>query len=515
LSTSFEQFPLHPALLVGLERSAFKAPTPLQAHTIPLIFDGRDIVAQAKHGAGQTLAFGLPILSLLDPDSNPQALILVPNRDRCMRVWDVLAAIGADTGIRVVALQAGLAMSQQEQMLKRGADVIVGTPGRVKDLVGARCLDLSKVRILVLDGADELIDEGLEREIEWLIERMQALEQSLIFANGMPDELASFAKHHLHDPVHVRLTGAAKPKGADRIAEPESSEADHYFVRVGEGQQLEALISLMKAETPKRAVVFTRPRQELKRLTQQIERATDLRTGCLTRDMSANARSSMLGRFRSGDHRVLVVADHEADGLSVDELTHVFYLGMPDQEAEPAALAFDGHATSKTVYLVTPEAEGAFEVLFRRVPCKELATDGLRIAVAQPQQVAEPSPVSRRTHGPEREPRRRNRLGATKAPSHGHEPAALLSSVPDEKNSTGPLAPLPRLRTTWQTYKVSLVAGRRPNRDDVHTWLAHSTGIPRSSLRSIMVFDDFATVEVESKVVEKFENGLQDKLIGL
>lgn len=523
LSHSFEQFPLHPALLVGLEQCKFTAPTALQAHTIPIVFDGRDLIAQAKPGSGQTLAFGLPMLSLLDPEHQPQAVVLVPNRDRCMRVWDVLSAIGADTGLKIVALHAGLGLTQQEQMLRRGADIVVGTPGRVKDLLGPRRLDLSKVRILILDGADIMVDEGLRREVETLVERMPAREQTAVFATHMPEGLAALAKRYLKDPVLVRLTGAAKAaRPAESVLETEAASGNHYFLRVDEQDQFDALIALMKAETPKRALVFTRARQELKRLAQQIERDTTLRTGCVTRDMSTNARSSMLGRFRSGDHRVLVVGDADTGGLAVDELTHVFYLGLPGREMEHDDVLADGHAEVKTTYLVTPEAEDTFRVLRERVAFRELEGPGQRVATAavadagarKPRTELEgPAPARRGSHGPEREPRRRNRLGPSRAPAHGHEPGALLAAAPEERPSTGPLAPLPRMRTSWQTFKVALEPGRRPSRDTVHSWLAQETGVPRSSLRSIVVGADFATVEVEGREVEKFQLGLQDRLI--
>src|SRR5205823_5680404 len=128
----------------------------LQAHVIPQVFDGRDMIVQAKPGSGQTLAFGLPILSLLDPDARPQALVLTANRDRCMRIWDTLSALGVEAGLDVQALHSGFALAAQEKALRRHVDVVVGTPGRMKDLAASRHLDLTKVRIVVLDSAEEL-----------------------------------------------------------------------------------------------------------------------------------------------------------------------------------------------------------------------------------------------------------------------------------------------------------------------------------------------------------------------
>jgi hypothetical protein len=496
LPTPFEQFPLHPALLPGLERNGYGDPTPLQAHTIPLVFDGRDVIVQAKTDAGQSLAFGLPILSLLDPGSQPQALVITANRDRCMEIWDVLAGLGGDAGLEVLALHAGVALSAQEKMLRRGADILVGTPGRIKDLHAARRLDLSKVSILVLDDASELIDQGLRREVEYVLERLSARQQTLVFTPSMPETLAAIVKRYTNDPVIVRLTGSAKAKEAELPTPVEEAPVDaagSYFVRVGEGEQMDALVALMKSETPRRALVYAPSRHELKRLAQQIERGTTLRTGCLTRDMSSHARNSMLGRFRAGDHRVLVVADAES-GLELDELTHVFHLDMPTGELAPPAPILS--APRKTVLLVTPEGEAGLEELQQRIACRELPLDGSRAVVRAAEA---PAQVRRAAHGPEREPRRRNRLGATRPPAHGQAPGHLLTSDEEQRPSTGPLAPLPRLRMSWQTFKVSLGSGRRPNRDTVHAWLAESTGVPRTSLRSIVVYADHVTVEVESR----------------
>jgi ATP-dependent RNA helicase DeaD len=520
LSTPFEQFPLHPALLPGLERNRFTAPTPLQAHVIPQIFDGRDMIVQAKPGSGQTLAYGLPILSLLDPDQKPQALVLTANRDRCMQIWDTLSGLGAETGLDVQALHSGFALAMQEKALRRRVDVVVGTPGRVKDLVANKRLDLARVRMIVLDNAEELYYEGLRREVEFLMERCTGREQTLIFTEEMPDALAALAKRFLADPELVRLTNVAKADRPVAAAAPMAAPAPGpasaeglFYVRLGDEDALERLVGIMKAETPKRALIYAASRQELKRVAQQVERATGLRCGSLTRDMSPHARNSMLGRFRAGDHRVLVVHQQVDAEIEVDELTHVFHLDMPEGELDASSPIAGAAPHRKTILLIPADGEAYLAALCQRAECSEYGAMPPAVPAPAPRKAAAAAPARSPAAGPEREPRRRNRLGATRAPAHGRDPGALLTQAPEERTSTGPLAPLPRMRMSWETFKVALNPGRRPSRDSVHAWLADSTGIPRSCLRSIVVFADHVTVEVESKEIEKFRAGFQDKLI--
>jgi hypothetical protein len=186
---------------------------------------------------------------------------------------------------------------------------------------------------------------------------------------------------------------------------------------------------------------------------------------------------------------------------------------MPEGELDASSSLAGAAPHRKTILLVSPEGEDYLAELCERVDCREFqsGTQPQAAPAPAPRKAAEPrrSPAP----GPEREPRRRNRLGATRAPSHGRDPGALLTHAPEERISTGPLAPLPRMRMSWETFKVALNPGRRPSRDSVHAWLADSTGIPRSCLRSIMVYPDHVTVEVESKEIEKFRAGFQDKLI--
>ncbi|MDB5099682.1 MAG: ATP-dependent helicase/autoaggregation-mediating protein [Cyanobacteria bacterium RYN_339] len=478
------------------------------------------MIVQAKPGSGQTLAFGLPILSLLDPDARPQALVLTTNRDRCMRMWDTLAGLGADAGLEVQALHSGFALAIQEKALRRRVDVVVGTPGRVKDLAASKRLDLSKVRIIVLDNAEELYYEGLHRDVEFLMERCTGREQTLIFTEAMPDGLAALAKRYMAEPELVRLTGAAKARDEEHppttaSATVEASAAEGlYFVRLGEELPLDTLLTLMKAEAPKRALVYAASRQELKRLAQQIERATTMKTGCLTRDMSPHARNSMIGRFRAGDHRVLVVHQQVDAEIEVDELTHVFHLDTPEGDMDASTPVAGVAPHRKTIMLIPLDGEDYLAALCDRLECEELHADGEPVATPAPApRKAAESKRAPAAAGPEREPRRRNRLGATRAPSHGQDPGALLTQDADERSSTGPLAPLPRMRMSWETFKVALIPGKRPSRDSVHAWLADSSGVPRSCLRSIMVFADYVTVEVESKEIEKFRAGFQDKFI--
>jgi superfamily II DNA/RNA helicase len=171
LTSQFEQFYLHPAVLAGLETLGFTSPTPVQQHAIPLILDGKDAIVQAKTGSGKTLAFGLPLLSLLEREKRPQALVLVPTRELALQVCDALEPLNADLGLRIAPIFGGVGMKPQEDLLRKGLDIIIGTPGRLRDHLNRGTLDLTGIRILVLDEADQMLDMGFLPEMKFFIGR--------------------------------------------------------------------------------------------------------------------------------------------------------------------------------------------------------------------------------------------------------------------------------------------------------------------------------------------------------
>jgi superfamily II DNA/RNA helicase len=386
LSTSFDQFDLHPAILRGVAALGYDVATPVQLSAIPLVLAGRDAIVKAKTGSGKTLAFGLPLLSMLKPQPRLQALVVLPTRELAIQVCESLASVVKNSPLRVVPIYGGVGLGGQERALQKGVDVVVGTPGRLKDLIGRGSLDLSRVHVLVLDEADEMLDMGFRRDIEFLLGRLPSLKQTLILSATMPQAIEVIARTYLKDPAVVKLVASE---------EVSPSEITHHFVRLDADQRLSALIALLKSEDPERGIIFTKMKHETKRLAAQLLEQAGIEAGFLNGNMSQNARNTMLARFRSGEIRFLVATDVAARGLHVDGLSHVFHYAVPTVvETYIHRSGRTGRAGNegKTFTFVTPDAEADFKAIQKRITMHPLAVDLASLPKLSPALVSPPPP---------------------------------------------------------------------------------------------------------------------------
>ncbi len=377
LFSSFAQFDLRPAVVRKLASLGFEAPTPVQEQTIPLVLEGRDALVQAKTGSGKTFAFGVPIVSLLEPQHKPQALVVVPTRELATQVSTAIASVCPKSGLRILPIFGGVSLERQERALRDGIDIVVGTPGRLKDLMGRRSLDLSRVTILVLDEADEMLDMGFRRDIEYLVDRLPARRQTLVLSATMPESIRTIAQKYLHDPTIVAFR--------EETATP--SEISHYFVRVSVAQRFDALVALIEAEAPERALIFTAMKHETRRIALKLDRATGMEAGFLNGNMSQNARDRTLDRFRAGELRFLIATDVAARGLDIEGLTHVFHYSVPtvvEKYVHRSGRTGRAGNTGKTFCLVTPDGEESFGAIRKRVRSSEIRLDPATLPVADP-----------------------------------------------------------------------------------------------------------------------------------
>jgi ATP-dependent RNA helicase RhlE len=373
---SFDSFGLQPALLKGLARMGLTVPTPVQEQAIPLLMAGKDAICMAKTGSGKTLAFGLPVLSLLKPGSRPQVLVVLPTRELALQVCKALADVGQDSALRTVAIYGGVGLGPQETALRNGVDVVVGTPGRLKDLLNRGSLDLRQVSILILDEADEMLDMGFRRDIEFLLDRLPGRKQTLIFSATMPAAIEVIARKHMNAPTVVKLI--------NQDAMPD--EISHHFVRLQAEQRLGGLVAILQQEKPERAIIFTRMKHETKRLAIKLEKAAGIKAGYLNGNMSQNARNRMMDDFKSGQFRFLIATDVAARGLHVDGLSHVIHYAVPTVvETYIHRSGRTGRAgqSGKTIIFVTPDAEGDFHAIRKQVPCDEIPVASLGLESLQ------------------------------------------------------------------------------------------------------------------------------------
>ncbi len=310
---------LRPELLQAIEELGFTEPTPIQQQAIPvLISENRDLVALAQTGTGKTAAFGLPLLHLVSDDAlQVQALVLCPTRELCLQITrdlDDLAKHLPD--IRVAAVYGGASMDQQIRQLKRGVQIVVGTPGRVHDLIRRKVLKLDAVERLVLDEADEMLSMGFKEELEAIVDQTPEERQTLLFSATMPNSIAGrFTKNPAEISVGSRNAGASTVK--------------HIYYMVNARDRYAALKRIADLYPEIYGIVFCRTRQETKEVAEKLG-ADGYNADALHGDLSQAQRDYVMGRFRQKQLNMLVATDVAARGLDVNDLSHVINYNLPD-----------------------------------------------------------------------------------------------------------------------------------------------------------------------------------------
>ncbi len=343
----FNELGLQPALLQALADLGYTHPTPIQEQMIPVMLTGADVIGQAQTGTGKTAAFALPILHNLTPgDRRPQALVLAPTRELALQVAAAFRDYGQNLPVRVTAVYGGAPYGPQIRDLKRGTDVVVGTPGRLLDLLRRGVLDLGAVRTLVLDEADEMLSMGFLEDIETVLAALPAERQIALFSATMPPAIRRLAQKYQHAPQSVTI--ASRQRTAQNVAQ-------RYYL-VNQRDKTAALTRIFEIETPERALVFVRTRAESGELAHALSQR-GFSAEMINGDLAQAARERVLERFRSGQLQVLVATDVAARGLDVDDISHVFNYDLPeDPEVFVHRIGRTGRAGKDglAISLVTP-----------------------------------------------------------------------------------------------------------------------------------------------------------------
>lgn len=321
---SFAEMGLGAKVLAELESLGYEEPTPIQQQAIPPILVGRDLIGQARTGTGKTAAFALPIIEAVTdagPSGEPIALVLTPTRELAIQVSEAVHRYGASSGVRVVPIYGGQHIGRQLDLLRRGVDVVVATPGRALDHMRRGSLPLDTLEILVLDEADEMLDMGFAEEIEEIIEGLPEERQTVLFSATMPRRIMRLAKRHQNEPVRILL--GSDEEGVDRTT---SVEQRSYLV--AREHKAAALGRILDVESPEAAIVFCRTRHEVDSLTESLG-ARGYRAEALHGGMGQEQRDRVMARLRSGVAELLVATDVAARGLDVERLTHVFNYDVP------------------------------------------------------------------------------------------------------------------------------------------------------------------------------------------
>ncbi len=322
---SFEDLGVRPETVASLAEKGITHPFRIQQLSMPLALDGHDVIGQAKTGTGKTLAFGIPLLERLEPGHTaPQALVIVPTRELCLQVAEDIQEAGKLAGARVLAIYGGKAYEPQIDALKRGVDVVVGTPGRLIDLQRQKILNLSKIKSLVLDEADEMLDMGFLPDVEKLVSMVPDVRQTMLFSATMPGQILNLARRYMTQPTHIRATDPG-----DDMATVEAIE--QHVWRAHSMDKPELIGRILRADGRGRTMIFCKTKRAAQKLSDDlIERG--FKAGTVHGDLGQGAREKALQQFRDGDIDVLVATDVAARGIDVDNVTHVINYTCPDDE---------------------------------------------------------------------------------------------------------------------------------------------------------------------------------------
>ena len=367
----FDDLGLQPEYLEAVERLGYTQPTPIQVETIPALLQGRDVVAQSQTGTGKTAAFMLPILQRLEPGmGSVQALVLAPTRELAKQVADATEGFARETRVRVLAVYGGQSYEVQFKALKRGVDIVVGTPGRLLDLIHQGKLDLSQVRTLVLDEADEMLEMGFIEDVELILNEMPDEKQIALFSATLPEPIRKLASKYLDHPEKISVS-------PNQLT---VAETEQMFCRVREETKLAALAALLETEEVSSALIFARTKARAQDLADELLRR-GFSADSLHGDLNQSRRELVLNRFRKGTVTLLVATDVAARGLDISDVSHVFNYDMPaDAEDYVHRIGRTGRAGKKgvAITLLTPRERSRMNQIqaYTRQTAKEMTLPG-------------------------------------------------------------------------------------------------------------------------------------------
>src|SRR6204780_3880281 len=319
MTATFAELGLSESTLQALRDVGYESPSPIQEQAIPSVLEGRDVIGQAQTGTGKTAAFGLPIAEYIDPElSEVQALVLTPTRELCIQVTQALRTYGAPKGIDVVAVFGGAPIRTQQAQLRAGGHVVVGTVGRVLDLISRHSLVLHSCRFVVLDEADEMLDVGFLEDVEKILSLTPSSRQTALFSATMPPPIRKLADRYMYDPEIIQVEAATLT--IDTVAQ--------FQLPVETREKPEKLVEVLRAEAPEQAIVFVRTKVRCDQLFRTL-RDKGMNVRALHGDMSQGSRDGVMIAFKGGSVPLLGATDVASRGLAISAISHVITYDVP------------------------------------------------------------------------------------------------------------------------------------------------------------------------------------------
>jgi ATP-dependent RNA helicase DeaD len=348
---TFQELGLSKELMKAIRRMGFEQATPIQAETIPLSLQNKDVIGQAQTGTGKTAAFGIPLIEKIDINSDTiQAIVVAPTRELAIQVSEELYKIGATKRVRVLPIYGGQDIERQIRALKKRPHVIVGTPGRIIDHINRKTLHLQHVHTVVLDEADEMLNMGFIDDIEAILSQVPAERQTLLFSATMPEPIRRIAERFMNNPHLVKVK--AKEMTVPNI--------EQYYLEIHEKKKFDTLTRLLDIQAPELAIVFGRTKRRVDELAEALNLRGYAAEG-IHGDLSQAKRLSVLRKFKEGSIEILVATDVAARGLDISGVTHVYNFDIPqDPESYVHRIGRTGRAgkTGVAMTFVTPREIG-------------------------------------------------------------------------------------------------------------------------------------------------------------
>ena len=352
----FNEFNLSADLLAEVEKAGFVEASPIQEQTIPLALEGKDVIGQAQTGTGKTAAFGLPTLEKIrTEEATIQALVIAPTRELAVQSQEELFRFGRSKSVKVRSVYGGSSIEKQIKALKSGAHIVVGTPGRLLDLIKRKALKLHDIETLILDEADEMLNMGFLEDIEDIISRVPENRQTLLFSATMPDAIKRIGVQFMKEPEHVKIP--AKELTTELV--------DQYYIRVKEQEKFDTMTRLMDVDQPELSIVFGRTKRRVDELTRGLK-IRGFRAEGIHGDLDQNKRLRVLRDFKNGNLDVLVATDVAARGLDISGVTHVYNYDIPqDPESYVHRIGRTGRAgkSGQSITFVSPNEMGYLQII--------------------------------------------------------------------------------------------------------------------------------------------------------
>jgi ATP-dependent RNA helicase DeaD len=452
--TTFAELGLSAPLLEALKDVGYEIPSPIQAETIPPLLQGLDVIGQAQTGSGKTAAFGLPMIEYVDPSEHEvQALVLTPTRELCIQVTQALRTYGQRKGVDVVAVFGGAPIRTQQAQLRAGGQIVVGTVGRVKDLISRHSLMLHSTRYVVLDEADEMLDLGFLEDVEKILALTPSSRQTALFSATMPLEIQRLADKYMYNPKIVKVKSATLT--VDLV--------EQFALEVSSRDKATKLVEVLQAEKPTQAIIFVRTKIRCDQLYRTL-RDKGMNVKALHGDMSQGSRDGVMISFKDGRTPLLVATDVAARGLDITTVSHVINFDVP---------------TSPDVYVHRIGRTG------------RAGRSGRAITFFEPRQKRDIEAIEENS-------------GVVMAPWVENAHVA----------PTAPIPPKPRRHTkphdesadgNHQVRKLIIAGGRADGIEpsDVIHALTAATGLDGEAIRNVRVLERFAFAEVPEQAAEQ------------